>query len=79
MTRLSQRRPTGAIRPPPSHVPVPAISRPMLLARIYKIFPLSSPFCRAPMRIISSITEAAHATRLQAEHGRARLGSDAKV
>ena len=31
-----------------------------------QIFPLSSPFGRAPMRIISFITEAAHATRLQA-------------
>ncbi len=25
MTRLSQRRPKGVMRPPPSHVPVPGI------------------------------------------------------
>ncbi len=36
----------------------------MLLARIYEVFPLLCPHCRAPMRIIAFVTDTASVTHI---------------
>ena len=78
-TRLSQRRPKGAMRPPASHVPVPAISGPCCSHASYEsqaqgwglpgaprmqVFPLACFRCGEPKRIIAFITEAGSIRRM---------------